>query len=134
MPKEVITVVQDVVGDLATDAVQRAAAGAAARNAARVAGLQHAVVAVVVREQARQRQVRGPRAAAAAPRRAGNAVPTPARVVQRVVSQRMPAEQEILLGVNVQRIQVVAGIVNFIDQTIVHRVTVAAEINAGAGV
>ena len=49
--KEVVTIVQHVVGELATDAVERAAAGAAAGNAARVAGLQHAVVAMVMRDR-----------------------------------------------------------------------------------
>ena len=45
----------------------------------------------------------------------------------------MATEQEILLRVDVQRVQVVAGVVNLIDQTVVHRVTEAVEINAGTG-
>ena len=135
--RDVVAVVHHVVDQLRPQAVERAAAGKEAGDEAGVAGLEHAVVEMVVREE-RGRVVH--RAAVAGLQARAVAVEVeevPAGVPHRVERDRVAADKPVFIvgkigdGVG-DRVEVVGGVADLVEEAVMDGVAVATEMNAGA--
>ena len=131
--RRVVAFVEHIVERLAADAVEIAAAGATTAQAAGVARNQQAIVAVIVRKETGQRRVRSARAPDTGPVVPGNDIPVASGIANRVVGERMAAVMQVFLGAGRQRIEVMAGIINLVNQAVVNRVPKAANVQTRSG-
>ena len=136
--EDVVGVVHRVAGHQRVEAVEGAAAGVVAGEEAGVAGLEHAIVEVVVGEEGGHVVHRAAVARCLARAVAVEVEEVASRVPHGVEGDDVAADEEVLPVVEVAHrvgdgVEVVAGVVDLVDQAVVDRVVVAAQVEAGAG-